>query len=258
MRPGIAVQRADLQCIARATSCDAVAPCLAISAALKRSDCDATTTTYFTKCLDDSSLLYCYPGGTSYIERCDGAWHRSERMGGKCGIDGHGGFMCRGPDSLPCAPTASCSGGTVLIDCDHDSGVPFLFDCSARGQTCGQSGSSVQCLTDNRFQPCGIGGMEIFDAGNSQELGFVACKGDVLQSCTGTFRSNFDCAATSTECNPLLQACSTPNGTCTPGDARSSGCADGTHFRACVGGADLTYDCAKIGQVCKAGHCERR
>jgi hypothetical protein len=238
-RLGVDVTRVTLQCMADATSCDALGRCLDfefIAADDPRCAIDAGVPEGGT-CIDDGgAVLLCSSGQVLHCQNPYFGTNAQCLLGSDgnsyCAIDKNCGGLAGG---------AACEG--PLQDFCNDGKLHATVDCGVGGYRCGVDvDAGVACLTGNVYRPCGP---------NTS----VSCVGDVLTVCDSANISEFDCAALGGTCkNDGAPRCARLSDSCSPFDGNVNVCIGDT-VQLCIGGKSVSYNCRSIGQTCAAGAC---
>jgi hypothetical protein len=248
LHPGIALQRIDLACVAKATSCQAAGACLAFEN-MEPSDLRCTGDAGVgtgESCMNNTTILLC---ATRQIWHCDNGYYAPDQL---CLLASDGWHYCA--QSAGC-PTYACT-GSLFFGCWGASGdLEGATNCLHNGETCGgvpDAGGFLSCLTDGQERRCtGLN---------------ASCAGTKAEVCDTLYVSQYDCAELGGTCSAAagLPQCRRPSDSCTISDTAINACqADGTTVSLCVGGRRVDFDCASLtpGKVCKpqagavSGHC---
>jgi len=243
---GISLQRADLACIAKASTCAAAGSCLAfetLEPGDPRCPPDAGTSE---RCFDDTTIVMCASPHQAW--HCDNGYYAPNQH---CMVASDGWHYCA--ESTGCS-TYGCIGQLFYGCWGAAADLEGASDCLHNGEACGgipDSGLSA-CLTDGKERLC---------TGLS-----ATCAGAKIEVCDALYISQYDCAELEGTCSAAagVAACRRSNDTCTVSDSAINVCQpDGTTVSLCVGGQRVDFDCASLGagKVCKpqagavSGHC---
>ncbi|HEY2365526.1 MAG TPA: hypothetical protein VGH87_04030 [Polyangiaceae bacterium] len=230
-----------LQCIAKATSCNAAGACLwqeVIDVGDPR--CAGKDAGKLGSCGDDGGSIY-FCGASPGLVHCNNAFFTA---GSSCMYDDAGAPWCT---TLPCG-AQQCL-GDMLTYCGTD-GLQFSQNCAMGGFTCGLDAKEGydDCLTNGSRKVC-----------NSLA---ISCSGNTVEICDGYFVSDFDCATYGGTCDQTaFPRCKRPNESCTALDGDVDVCA-GNALTLCVNGEKTSFDCTTLGKTCagasggQSGHCQ--
>lgn len=243
-RVGFAVQAQTFACMARGTTCQQAASCLAIEYFGPTDPrCADAGPDAGESCQDDGgTVLHC---NGDYALHCGAAYYAP---GSQCMQGDDGTHWCSLNKS--CSTSTQCL-GTLLDYCGAGSNLHEAVNCAYDGYTCAiprnKDSGLPDCITGTLSKPCNAAG--------------TSCAGGVVEVCDGFDDSEFDCAAMGASCSaengPAL--CARSDDTCTPFDRDVNQCT-GTAISLCVGGHKQTFDCATVGLTCipggaASGHC---
>jgi hypothetical protein len=229
-----------LQCIAKATSCNAAGGCVwdeVISAGDPRC---AGKDSGKGACGDDGGSVY-FCNANPQILHCANTYFASQSS---CMVDDAGAAYCT---RLPCAGQMCL--GDLLSYCAVD-GLQYGQNCAMGGFTCGLDSKEGfdDCLTNDAAKRC--------------TTLAINCTGTTVEICDSVFTSDYDCAAYGGTCDQTgFPRCKRPNETCTPQDGDIDVCT-GNVIALCVGGQKTAFDCASLGKTCvpasggQSGHCK--
>jgi len=241
-RVGFSLQKALLECMAKATTCAGAAACGSFEqlAANDPRCADAGADAGLDRCVDNGATVLVCSG--NFALHCSTPYFGP---GSTCRLDLNGLYWCASGDN--CNVQTSCL-GSVLDYCGVDTinnmpaptGLRFGINCGVVGNTCGldpDSGAD-DCLTDGQYRAC---------SGIDRR-----CTGDVVEVCNGSSISLFKCADLGAKCVDAqgTPRCARSDDACTPFDANVNVC-NGSMFHLCVGGKVVDFDCASIGKSCK-------
>jgi hypothetical protein len=230
-----------LQCIAKATSCNAAGACLwqeVIDVGDPR--CAGKDAGKLGSCGDDGGSLY-FCNANPGILHCGNSYFQA---GSTCLYDDAGAPWC---NTLPCSGQQCL--GDMLGYCGTD-GLQYSQNCGMGGFTCGLDSKSGNddCLTNGAKKAC-------------TSLA-INCSGSTVEICDGLYLSDYDCSAYGGTCDQTgFPRCKRPNESCTPLDGDVDVCA-ANDLTICVNGQKSTFDCSTLGKTCAAasggqsGHCQ--
>jgi hypothetical protein len=235
-RVGTPIQRAVLQCMAKATSCGQASACVGFEA-IQPSDPRCTDAGAPSRCLADNvTVVRC---DYNEVFHCDNALFGP---GAQCFKGSDGSYQCgQGSD---CPPSA-CQ-GDLITGCMYPAKIHSDMNCAAGGFQCGpdpQMPGAVACISEQgKILMCSAPGE-------------TQCQGDKVLVCTGYESSEYDCASRmggTCTADGGGARCIVPPAACSPYDANVHVC-NGTTISLCIDGRDVCFDCASIGLKCIEG-----
>jgi hypothetical protein len=247
-RVGLARQRAILETVAQATSCQAAYQACPVQPVDGGATCQATS------CASASTLETCSSAEGSFVTAC-GPPLFADAEG--CDTARTGAAICLALGN--CTTGTSCSAAGALVDCYVGGKAFTAYDCTLSGRACG-GGSPTDCVVPGSLAaPC------------ANDMPFDGCNGSAtsVRHCAGGRlpQTEFDCNAVGRICSTLHGAARCVGGSddCSPFDQDVNACDGGISI--CVGGQRSTLDCSKVtgvdggalqcvpGNGTQTGHC---